>query len=280
MMAPARTPGRTLSGPRPLPPPGTRVERLDLEQAVKLLETQNFAVRLAEYAGRPFNRALGLVPMANVTLRRVVHKAVMQSLELAVDSLEEEAHPPSTWLPKAMTGLTGGIGGLFGLAALPFELPLTTTLMLRSIADIARHEGEDLSRIEARLACLEVFALGGRKTDSKDEMGYYAARAVFAKLSNDLAAYMVERGVMEVSAPVVTRIVATVVSSFGMVVSERVAASAVPILGALGGATLNVIFMDHFERVARGHFALRRLERIHGEAEIGRRYAALSHLPK
>ena len=116
-----------------------------LEQAVRALESQNFALRIADYAGKPLNRALGLVPTANATLRRVVHKAVMQSLELAVDSLEEEVHPPSTWLPKAMTGLTGGIGGLFGFAALPFELPLTTTLMLRSIADIGRHHGEDMS---------------------------------------------------------------------------------------------------------------------------------------
>jgi hypothetical protein len=257
-----------------------RTERAEVEQAVDLLESQSFAVRIAEYAGRPFSHALGLVPMANGTLRRVVHSAIMRSLELAVDSLEEEAHPPSLWLPKAMTGLTGGIGGLFGLAALPFELPLTTTLMLRSIADIARHNGEDLSKMEARLACLEVFALGGRKSDAKDEIGYYAARAVFAKLSNDLVAYLMERSVLEVSAPVVTRIVSNVVSSFGMVVGERAAASAVPVLGAVGGATLNMIFMNHFERVARGHFALRRLERMHGQAEIGQLYAELRPPPR
>jgi hypothetical protein len=33
--------------------------------------------------------------------------------------------------------------------------------MLRSIADIARSEGEDLSDPEAALSCVEVFALGG-----------------------------------------------------------------------------------------------------------------------
>ena len=35
-------------------------------------------------------------------------------------------------------------------------------------------------------------------------------------------------------------------------------------LGAVGGATVNVIFMNHFQRVARGHFAIRRLERRYG----------------
>ncbi len=50
-------------------------------------------------------------------------------------------------------GVTGGVSGFFGLAALPVELPVTTTLMLRAIADIARHNGEDLStaRSAARL---------------------------------------------------------------------------------------------------------------------------------
>ncbi len=88
---------------------------------------------------------------------------------------------------------------MFGLVALPFDLPLTTTLMLRSIADIARHYGEDLSRMEARLACLEVFSLGGRKAASKDDIGYYAARAMFAKLSRDLVSYLMARGVLEVA---------------------------------------------------------------------------------
>jgi hypothetical protein len=35
------------------------------------------------------------------------------------------------------------VGGGFGLAALPVELPISTIIMLRSIGDIARSEGED-----------------------------------------------------------------------------------------------------------------------------------------
>jgi hypothetical protein len=48
--------------------------------------------------------------------------------------------------------------------ALPIEVPLTTTLMLQSIADIARHYGQDLRRPESRIACQEVFALGDRQS--------------------------------------------------------------------------------------------------------------------
>jgi len=44
------------------------------------------------------------------------------------------------------------------------ELPISTAMMLRSIADIAHSQGEDLEDMEARLSCLEVFALGGSWT--------------------------------------------------------------------------------------------------------------------
>ncbi len=242
--------------------------RGSVAKAAGQLEAESYAMRLAAYAGAPVNKVMGLVPGMSTGMRQVVHRAMMKSLEIAVDSLEEEAHPPSRWLPKAMTGFTGGLGGLFGAIALPVELPLTTTLMLRSIADIGRHHGEDMTQLEARLACLEVFALGGRKAEAGDDIGYYAARALFAKLSSDVVAYVMERSVIEATVPVITRLVSAVGARFGVVVSERAAASAVPILGAVSGATLNVIFMDHFERVAHGHFTLRKLERQHGQASI------------
>ena len=70
--------------------------------------------------------------------------------------------------------------------------------------------------------------------------------------------------------------VSEIVSRFGLVVSDKVAASALPILGAVGGATVNVIFMDHFQRVAQAHFSLRRLERTYGAAHIRQRYAELA----
>ena len=66
----------------------------------------------------------------------------------------------------------------------------------------------------------------------------------------------------------VSNLVSEIVSRFGLVVSDKVAAGALPILGAVGGATVNVIFMDHFQRIAQAHFALRRLERTYGVANI------------
>jgi len=130
--------------------------------------------------------------------------------------------------------------------------------------------------LEARLACLEVFAYGSKRTDENLDVGYYAARALISKYSHDIAALALERGAIDASAPVVASLVGEIVSRFGLVVSDKVAAGALPILGAVGGATVNIVFMDHFQRVAHAHFTLRRLERTYGSAHIKERYAELA----
>ena len=251
-----------------LPP----AQHAELERAVRLLESPRLAVRLANYAGKPLDRVLGAVPGLNGALHGAVRSAILRCLKVAIESQEGEPFAPSSWRPKALTGLTGGIGGLFGALALPIELPFTMMVMLRAIADIAHHHGEDMRSLEARLACLQVFALGDRRSDVGAAIGYYAARATLIKLTGDVMSSVVERSILDVSTPVVTRLVSEVVSRFGLVLTERAAAGAIPVLGALGGATLNVIFMDHFERVAHGHFTLRRLERRHGREAIGEYY--------
>jgi hypothetical protein len=197
---------------------------------------------------------------------------------MAIDSLDEDLdldlEPAPAWMGKALTGFTGGVGGFFGIAALPFELPLTTTLMLRSIAEIARVEGEDVASINTRLACLEVFALGGGRGEKNGlHLEYYALRTVLTKLTRDVGRYTMERGAINASSPIIARLVGEIVSRFGFAVTDRFASGIVPVVGALTGATVNMIFTDHFQRVARGHFVVRRLEREYGADAIRQHYA-------
>lgn len=249
-----------------------------LQRAFDHLERQNFAARLADYAGQPIDRVLGMMPrQATAGINRAIEAAMLRCLHLAIGSIEPTTkRPPARHLASLMAGINGGISGFFGLAALPIELPVTTTLMLRSIADTARHQGEDLSQIEARLACIEVFALGARVPGKRMEVGYFASRALLSKLAGDASAFLIERGMARASAPVVSGLLTEVASRFGMVVSERFAASALPVLGAVGGATVNFVFMSHFQRIAQGHFTIRRLERTYGPAVVRRHYETLS----
>jgi hypothetical protein len=253
-------------------------DRAALAGAVRQLENPNFAARLADYAGAPVHRILSMLPRTmNRQISGMVRDAVMKGLDVAVDTLEDEPPPsPANRFSSFLAGAAGAVSGLFGFGALAVELPITTTVMLRSIAEIARHEGEDLSTVEARLACLEVFAFGTKKTGENVDVGYYAARTLISKYTSDVAALFLERGALDVSAPVVSNLVTEIVSRFGIVVSDKFAAGAVPIIGALSGATVNVIFMDHFQKIAKGHFTLRRLERTYGSAHIRQHYATLA----
>ena len=153
--------------------------------------------------------------------------------------------------------------------------------MLRSIADIAQSEGEDLSDPEAALSCVQVFALGGRTgSDDASESGYFAVRGI-AREDRDAKppASSRERGVIEQGAPVLVRFLAQVASRFGVVVSQKVAAQAFPVIGALGGAAVNYAFIEHFQDVARGHFTVRRLERAVWKRTGQEEYARLAESP-
>jgi hypothetical protein len=76
------------------------------------------------------------------------------------------------------------------------------------------------------------------------------------------------RGVIDESASALVRLLSQIASRFGVVVSQKVAAQAVPLLGALSGAVVNSVFIDHFQTLAWGHFTVRRLERLYGKGTV------------
>jgi hypothetical protein len=250
--------------------------RRELLRAINQVERENFLSRIAQATGTPIDIVIKYMPRSvNRRLLEMIRNAMLQCLEVAINSLDadDDVDPSPEWMGRLLTGLSGCIGGFFGIPALPFELPITTALMLRSIAEIARGEGEDLQRLETRLACLEVFALGGGRGEKNTlNLQYFAVRSVLSKLTQDVGRYMIERGAINASAPVIARFLGEIVSRFGFAVSDRFASVLVPVVGALGGAAVNVIFTDHFQRVARGHFTIRRLEREHGVDVIRRHY--------
>ena len=252
--------------------------RLALQRAVQRLEDPDLAARLADYAGQPLTRALRLVPKAaGRGFNKAVERAILGCLNVAINSIEAPPErTPANRASSLLAGISGGVSGFFGIAALPLELPLTTTLMLRSIADIARYHGEDLTTLEARLACVEVFALGTPRSKRRADLGYYASRTLLSRLTGDVTAVLLERGIANASAPVVGGFIAEIAGRFGIVVSERAVAGALPVLGALGGATINVVFMNHFQRIAEGHFTVRRLERLYGPTVVRRIYEQLA----
>ncbi|NBD96261.1 MAG: EcsC family protein [Gammaproteobacteria bacterium] len=254
-------------------------ETEQLRQACELLENPGLAARISNLVGTPIERGFDLLPERwSEVVNTAARKSIESTLDIAIGTMDRSHRgAPSNWWHKAAATATGATGGAFGLAALAVELPISTAIMLRSIADIARSEGEDLSRPESRVQCLQVLALGGpSRGDDAAEFGYFTARAALGRAVSEAASHIARKGLAERSAPAIVRLVSQVASRFSIVVSEKAAAQAVPVVGAFGGAAINAVFIDHFQDMARGHFIVRRLERRHGTEAVRRMYAGLA----
>lgn len=251
--------------------------RQQLAQARSLLENPGLTARLSDALASPVERGMAYLPAgAREQIVALSDAALRAALRVALSTLDDARSPPSNRLHKIGGALSGALGGAFGLPALAAELPVSTSIMLRSIADIARSEGEDLADAEARIACMEVFALGGRSSsDNAAESGYFAVRAALARTVSDAVRYAATAGAVKETAPAMVRLIAQVATRFSIPVTEKAAAQAIPAVGAAGGAIINVLFLDHFQAMAQGHFTVRRLERRYGPSAVQAAYGAL-----
>lgn len=256
-------------------PPLTAAELQALEKAVRQLENPGLAARLSHYIGMPVEKALSGLPEELVEpITRLTQEALSKALDAALLTLPGEGRAPSRRsVHKIMAGFSGALGGSFGIASLALELPVSATLMLRAIAATAREHGEDLADPRARLACLEVFALGGKsRADDGAEVGYYAVRSFLAKTLEESAKHLLKKGLTKEGAPALVKFLHAVAQRFSVQVSQKFALQTLPAIGAVSGATVNILFMDHFQRTAQAHFTIRRLERLYGRERIRRLY--------
>ncbi len=249
-----------------------------LANAVDALERTSFAARATALLGRQIEMAGQFVPARiSAVVSKAAGAALKTAMRVALSSLKNRPQKDSRTFHRTLAAASGAAGGAFGLASLPVELPVSTTVMLRSIADIARAEGEDLSKPESALACLQVFALGGHSggADMMDG-GYFAVRGLLAKSISEAASYVAQKGVIDEAAPVLVRLLGQIAGRFGVVVSQKLAAQAVPLIGAVGGAAINIAFTDHFQSLAKGHFTVRRLERFYTPEIVRREYERIA----
>ncbi|MBN1416104.1 MAG: EcsC family protein [Bacteroidales bacterium] len=256
----------------------SETDRKELQLAKRLLENPGIAIKIANIIGMPIEIGMDKLPENwNKKIGDITQKALLKASEAAIFTIKDiPGEASSNAWHKLGVAVSGGVSGFFGFAALAIELPVSTTIMLRSIAEIARSQGESVKNAETKLACLEVFALGGKnKSDESAESGYYAIRALLARSMAEAAKFVTERGIAEEGAPLLVKLIAKISQRFGIQITERVAAQAIPAIGAAGGALINTIFIDHFQDMAKGHFIVRKLERIYGRETIRKIYEEL-----
>ena len=256
----------------------SKSELTDLTLAKALLENPGLAAKIASALGTPIEKGFALLPAKwNQTIQKVSEGALKRALDVAVKSLGDKPRVSSrNRIHKFAAAASGAAGGLFGLPALAIELPISTTIMLRSIADIAKSEGENIQLVDTKLACLTVFALGGKSNNAAAlESDYFVVRAALADAVGEASKFLAQKGLSKAGAPALVRLISVVASRFGVVVSEKAAAQAFPVIGAAGGALVNTLFIGHFQDMARGHFIVRRLEALHGKELVMKTYEAI-----
>ena len=253
----------------------------DLRRARLLLEGPTMASKLTQKLGRPVERAMGCLPrFFRSTIELSTTAALNHSVKLASITMRDRAPAPERAAPgmhQMALMVSGGLGGALGLATFLWEIPLSTTLMLRSIADIARSEGFSIRSPETLTACIEVFALeGGKQKDQPGSSNYWAVRLALARVVSEATAALAAAQISQGSGAVIPRLISAVAARFGVILSQQAAAKMIPIAGAAGGMAINLIFIRHFQRMARGHFIIRRLEQTHGPEVIRQLYRSVA----
>lgn len=255
----------------------TAADQRVLLQAKNQMEDIGWAMKGLNKMGNLLESRIKLLPQKQQkwlqqTTFKVLHTVVKSNLFSMKSARSGKS--PINFTYKALITSSGAVGGAFGVAAFAADLTLATKLMMRSIMDIARSEGEDLQSLDTQLACLQVFALGGKsKHDDSLETGYYASRIAINSAFNGGSKAL--QGLLKGSANPLLLVISEVAARFSVQVSEKFVAQAMPVLGAVGGAAINLAFIHHFQNMAHAHFAIRRLERKYGEALVRERFEAI-----
>lgn len=271
------------------------IDRAFIAAAVHKLERPGRLVEFLNTMGKPAEAIInGLPRWASSRIDRALQRTLADAVGWAAKTLTGSIHADeknvstlSNVVVKSRgamhvtaAAILGGVGDAFGIAALPIELPLTTLVILRSIAAIARDFDADLDDPATRLECVSVLSLGG-PSDSDDAMesSYLSSRLGLALLIRDASGFIAGKSTFQLSealargaAPEVTRLIGAIAGRFGYLALDLAYAEMVPIVGAVGGAALNGYFANFFNQIAHYHFGLRRLERIYGEDPVQRIY--------
>ncbi|MEO8245149.1 MAG: EcsC family protein [bacterium] len=206
-------------------------------------------LRIVNRLGGGIEAQLAKLPDAVRTeLERVVQAALLRAHGVAaVGRLAPDLGPRGATFAAMATGAAGGAAGLAGSLV---ELPVTITVILHAIRREAQAAGYDPDREAIRLACLEVFAAGSPlRGDDGVNTAFLSAR-------------------MAVSGGTIQRVLAVVVPRLTMVLGEKLALQAVPVVGAVTGAALNAMFLNYYREVARIRFRLMRLSEVHGAEAV------------
>lgn len=239
-----------------LPAPELDREIDDLARALR--RANGPVMSLVNRIGGGIEAQLGVIPQK---LRSEMERVVAAALEAAFGA---GGHLPRLGrrgtLAAAVTA--GAAGGAGGLATSVAELPVTIAVILKAIREEAEAAGFDPEADAVRAACIEVFAAGSPLAeDDGVNTSFLSAR-------------------LTLTGPALQKVIASVAPRLAAALGQKLAAQAVPVLGAISGAALNLAYLGYYREMARIRFALMRLTVQHGAEAVMVRFARATELPR
>lgn len=220
--------------------------------ALRQKRANSVLMQVVSFVGGQVEDGLKLLPSgAKSQIEEAARRALAQSYDMAGRSRTgigariagDRAH-------KVLGAISGALGGLGGLPTALAELPVATTFIFRAVQGVAAEYGEDPSDAATRVECLRVFGSGGPDdADDGIDTAFIGAR-------------------LSLTGPALNKLIAKVAPKFAVVLSQKLASQAVPVLGAAAGAGTNYAFLDYYTEIAHVHFGLRQLSRSHGDEAV------------
>ena len=220
----------------------------ELQALVKRYRTASGpGLRLLNALGSQAENLIERIPgPARSQLEAATRRGLELSFGAAAASRGRGVPDGGDWLNTALTTAMGAAGGMGGLPSALAEVPVTVTVLMRAIQSIAEEHGLDPASEDVRLACLEVFAAAGPLADDDgSDMGFLTMRVAL-------------------SGPGMKMVVARVAPIFAQVLGRKIAAQAVPVLGAVAGAATNYVYTTYYQDMARVRFGLMDIARRRG----------------
>ncbi|THH37266.1 protein EcsC [Aliishimia ponticola] len=145
------------------------------------------------------------------------------------------------WVNTAVGAAMGAAGGIGGTATALAELPVTVTLLMRIIQGVAAEYDFDPAEESVQFDCLTVFASAGPlDQDDGAETAFISAR-------------------LALNGAALQKVLAAVSPKLAGALGQKLAAQAVPILGAAAGAAINFAYTGYYREMAHVQFGLRKL---------------------
>ena len=223
----------------PITDPGVhaQIDRL----ARRYLDAGGLGMELMDIVGNSAEGLLDRLPgFVKGRMDRITRAALNRAFAAASGS-RRVVRDRGDWFNRMASTVSGAAGGVGGLPGALVELPVTVTLLLRSMLDIAAEHGLDPESEEVRMECLRIFAAAGPMSDDDNaDLGLLAAR-------------------LSVTGQTLQGLISRVAPRLSVSLGQKLAAQAAPVFGAVVGASINYTFARYYQELARVHFGVMRL---------------------